>query len=174
MALAEASPLPMIIYNVPSRTASNIQASTLLRLANASEKFIGVKDASADLVQAAVIARDAPHHFRLISGDDPTALACMSVGGRGVISVIANVFPHSFAQMIRHARMDQWDQAKALHHKMLDLHAWLYVEGNPVGIKEALAYRKLIEPELRLPLVRMSEGNRKRLGEELEKLSDLN
>jgi len=174
MEIVEASPLPMIIYNVPSRTASNITASTLLRLANASEKFIGVKDASADLVQATAIARDAPHHFRLISGDDPTALACMAVGGRGVIAVMANVFPHSFAQMIRHARMDQWDQAKALHHKMLDLHAWLYVEGNPVGIKEALAYRKLIEPELRLPLVRMSEGNRKRLGEEMEKLKDLN
>jgi len=173
MAIVEASPLPMIIYNVPSRTASNMTAHTLVRLAKATEKFIGVKDASADLVQATAIARDAPHHFRLISGDDPTALACMAVGGRGVISVIANVFPQSFAQMIRFARMDQWDQAKDLHQKMLDLHAWLYVEGNPVGIKEALAYRKLIEPELRLPLVRMSEGNRKRLEEEMEKLKNL-
>jgi len=173
MEIVEASPLPMIIYNVPSRTASNITAHTLVRLAKATEKFIGVKDASADLVQASVIARDAPHHFRLISGDDPTALACMAVGGRGVISVIANVFPQSFAQMIRFARMDQWDQAKDLHQKMLDLHAWLYVEGNPVGIKEALVFRKLIEPDLRLPLVRMSEGNRKRLEEEMEKLKNL-
>ena len=173
MEIVEASLLPMIIYNVPSRTASNITAHTLVRLAKATEKFIGVKDASADLVQASVIARDAPHHFRLISGDDPTALACMSVGGRGVISVIANVFPQSFAQMIRFARMDQWDQAKDLHQKMLDLHAWLYVEGNPVGIKEALVFRKLIEPDLRLPLVRMSEGNRKRLEEEMEKLKNL-
>ena len=173
MAIVEASPLPMIIYNVPSRTASNMTAHTLVRLAKATEKFIGVKDASADLVQATAIARDAPHHFRLISGDDPTALACMAVGGRGVISVIANVFPQSFAQMIRFARMDQWDQAKDLHQKMLDLHAWLYVEGNPVGIKEALVFRKLIEPDLRLPLVRMSEGNRKRLEEEMEKLKNL-
>jgi 4-hydroxy-tetrahydrodipicolinate synthase len=174
MAIVEASPLPMIIYNVPSRTASNMTAHTLVRLAKATEKFIGVKDASADLVQASAIARDAPHHFRLISGDDPTALACMAIGGRGVISVIANVFPQSFAQMIRFARMDQWDQAKDLHQKMLDLHAWLYVEGNPVGIKEALAYRKLIEPELRLPLIRMSEGNRKKLEEEMEKLKAIN
>jgi 4-hydroxy-tetrahydrodipicolinate synthase len=173
MAIVEASPLPMIIYNVPSRTASNMTAHTLVRLANATDKFIGVKDASADLVQATAIARDAPHHFRLISGDDPTALACMAVGGRGVISVIANVFPQSFAQMIRFARMDQWDEAKNLHQKMLDLHAWLYVEGNPVGIKEALVFRKLIEPELRLPLVRMSEGNRKRLEEEMEKMKNL-
>ena len=82
MAIVEASPLPMIIYNVPSRTASNMTAHTLVRLAKATEKFIGVKDASADLVQATAIARDAPHHFRLISGDDPTALACMAVGGR--------------------------------------------------------------------------------------------
>jgi len=173
MAMAEASHLPLIIYNVPSRTASNISAATLLRLAHASEKFIGVKDASADLVQATIIARDAPHHFRLISGDDPTALACMAVGGRGVISVIANVFPAAFAQLIRHARMDQWDQAKVLHQRMIDIHHWLYIEGNPVGIKEALAYRKLIDPELRLPLVRMSEGNRVKLEEEMKKLGDL-
>ncbi|HJW31294.1 MAG TPA: 4-hydroxy-tetrahydrodipicolinate synthase [Saprospiraceae bacterium] len=172
MALVEASPLPMIIYNVPSRTASNITANTLIRLANATDKFIGVKDASADLVQGSAIAKQTPHHFRLISGDDPTALALLAVGGRGVISVIANAFPASFSQMIRLERMDQRDEAQKIHHQLLDLHQWLYIEGNPVGIKEACAYKQLIEPELRLPLVRMSEGNRKKLEEEMERLKD--
>ena len=173
MALAEASPLPMIIYNVPSRTASNITAATLVRLAKASEKFIGVKDATGDLVQGASIFKGAPSRFRLISGDDPTALALLAVGGRGVISVIANVFPGAFSQMIRLERMDQQDEARKIHLQLLDLHQWLYIEGNPVGIKEAAVYRGLIEPELRLPLVRMSEGNRVKLQEEMDRLSDL-
>lgn len=173
MALAEASPLPMIIYNVPSRTASNITAATLVRLAKASEKFIGVKDATGDLVQGASIFKNAPSRFRLISGDDPTALALLAVGGRGVISVIANVFPGAFSQMIRLERMDQQDEARKIHLQLLDLHQWLYIEGNPVGIKEAAAYRGLIEPELRLPLVRMSESNRQKLQEEMDRVKDL-
>jgi 4-hydroxy-tetrahydrodipicolinate synthase len=173
MEIVEASPLPMIIYNVPSRTASNITAATLVRLAKASEKFIGVKDATGDLVQGSSIVKQAPSRFRLISGDDPTALALLTVGGTGVISVIANVFPSSFSQMIRLERMDNRDAALKIHLQLLDLHQWLYVEGNPVGVKEALSFRKLIEPELRLPLVRMSESNRKKLEEELEKLKDI-
>jgi 4-hydroxy-tetrahydrodipicolinate synthase len=173
MRLAEASPLPLIIYNVPSRTASNISADTLIRLSHASGQFIAVKDASADLVQGSAIARGARQGFRLLSGDDPTALALMSVGGRGVISVIANLFPSTFSQMIRLARLDQWDEARKLHFQMLDLHPWLYVEGNPVGIKEALAMRGLIDPDLRLPLVQMSEKNKAKLKDELDKLAGL-
>jgi 4-hydroxy-tetrahydrodipicolinate synthase len=170
MALAQASPLPIIIYNVPSRTASNITAATIVRLANASEKFIAVKDASADLVQAAAIARDAPKGFTLLSGDDPTALACVAIGGKGVISVIANAFPGSFSWMMRFALGGKWDEARNLNNKLLDLHHWLYVEGNPVGIKEAVAYKKITSAELRLPLVPMSEHNRQKLQEEMKKL----
>lgn len=169
--LAAASPLPMIIYNVPGRTASNITADTILRLANGSEKFIAVKDASADLVQGAAIARFAPSHFQLLSGDDPTALAAIGIGCTGVISVIANVFPKSFSDCIRFGLQGKWDEARKLHYALLDLHHWLYVEGNPVGIKEAAAYRQLIQPELRLPLVRMSEKNQAHLHKEMEKLS---
>ena len=167
MALAEASPLPLIIYNVPGRTASNITAATLVRLAKASDQFIAVKDASADLVQGSVIARDAPSRFTLLSGDDPTALAAIGIGCRGVISVIANVFPREFSDMMRLGMQGKRDEAAALHYKLLDLHHWLYVEGNPVGIKEAMAYKGLCNAELRLPLVRMSEGNRSRLREEM-------
>jgi 4-hydroxy-tetrahydrodipicolinate synthase len=160
MKLGEASPLPMIIYNVPGRTASNLSADTTLRIANGNDKYIAVKDASADLVRGAAIARNAPSHFSLLSGDDPTALPLISVGSKGVISVIANVFPKEFSDMIRHALNGNWDAARKLHYATLDIHHWLYVEGNPVGIKEAAAHYKLIEPELRLPLVRMSEKNR--------------
>lgn len=170
MALAEASPLPLIIYNVPGRTASNISAATLVRLAKASSKFIGVKDASADLVQGSVIARDAPSGFTLISGDDPTALAAVEIGCKGVISVIANVFPRAFSDMMRLAAQGKREEAAALHYKLLDLHHWLYIEGNPVGIKEAMAHKGLCQAELRLPLVRMSEGNRKQLQAQMDRV----
>ena len=173
MALAEASPLPVIIYNVPSRTASNISAATIVRLAKASDKFIAVKDASADLVQGSVIVRDAPKSFSLLSGDDPTAMACISVGGRGVISVIANVFPKTFSSLIRSALSGDYVSARKNHDTLLDLHHWLYVEGNPVGIKEAAEIKGLCSAELRLPLVRMSAGNKARLSDEMQKLSSV-
>ena len=171
MALADASPLPLIIYNVPSRTSSNISAATLVRLAKDSKKFIAVKDASADLVQASAIVRDAPSGFIVLSGDDPTALAAVAVGAKGVISVIANAFPGSFSWMIRFALSGKWDEARKLHYQLLDLHHWLYVEGNPVGIKEAAECKGLVSAELRLPLVRMSEDNVTRLHEEMKKLA---
>jgi 4-hydroxy-tetrahydrodipicolinate synthase len=172
MAMAEVSPLPIIIYNVPSRTSSNISAATIVRLALGSKKFIAVKDASADLVQASVIVRDAPTSFCVLSGDDPTALAAMALGGKGVISVIANAFPRTFSDMIRAVRNGKIHIANQLHHQLLDLHHWLYVEGNPVGIKEAVAYKGISSSELRLPLVRMNAANRKRLHEEMDKLGD--
>jgi 4-hydroxy-tetrahydrodipicolinate synthase len=171
MALADASPLPLIIYNVPSRTSSNISAATIIRLATDSKKFIAVKDASADLVQASVMAREAPTGFIVLSGDDPTSLAAIAVGAKGVISVIANTFPGSFSWMIRFALGGKWDEARNLHYQLLDLHHWLYVEGNPVGIKETAECKGLVSAELRLPLVRMSEGNVKMLQEEMKKLA---
>lgn len=174
MALAEASPLPIIIYNVPSRTSSNISAATIIRLARDSNKFIAVKDASADLVQGSVIARDAPDGFVLLSGDDPTALAAVGIGCKGVISVIANAFPASFSTMMRLALAGKSEEAKALHFRLLDLHHWLYVEGNPVGIKEAVEYKGVAPADLRLPLVKMSASNKMKLHEEMRKLEGVN
>jgi len=174
IALAEASPLPLIIYNVPSRTASNISAATILRLAHDSKKLIGVKDASADLHQAAAIARYVPSHFTLLSGDDPTALSCIANGGKGVISVMANAYPESFSSMIRYALTGEWSKARHLHYRLLDLHQWLYIEGNPVGIKEALAYKGWSGAELRLPLVEMSELNKKKLYEAMDAVAGMN
>jgi 4-hydroxy-tetrahydrodipicolinate synthase len=173
MVLAEASPLPIIVYNVPGRTASNVSAATIIRLAKDSDKIIGVKDASADLFQAAATAKGIPQDFYLLSGDDPTALAFISNGGRGVISVIANVFPGAFSSMIRAALAGEWSVARNLHYKMLELHQWLYIEGNPVGIKEALCYRGVSDAEVRLPLVEMSDGNKKKLHDAMDVLSGL-
>lgn len=173
MALAEASPLPIIIYNVPSRTASNVTAQTVIRLANASEKIIAVKDASADLFQAAATAKGIPPGFFLLSGDDPTALAFMANGGRGVISVIANAFPGSFSSMVRSALSGEWSKARNLHYKLLELHQWLYIEGNPVGIKQALCYRGIASGEVRLPLSEMSEANKKKLHEAMDVVASM-
>ncbi len=173
MALAESSPLPIIIYNVPGRTASNVSAATVIRLANDSAKIIGVKDASADLFQAAATARNIPDHFFLLSGDDPTALGFVSNGGRGVISVIANAFPEAFSSMMRCALSGEWGHARNVHFKLLDLHQWLYIEGNPVGIKEAMTYRGICEPDVRLPLVGMSEANKKKLHEAMDQIGGL-
>lgn len=174
MVLAEASPLPLIIYNVPSRTSSNVSAATVIRLAKDSDKIIGVKDASADLFQAAATAKGIPPGFFLLSGDDPTTLAFISNGGRGVISVIANAFPESFSSMVRFALTGEWGHARNIHYKLLELHQWLYVEGNPVGIKQALCYKGLSDAEVRLPLVSMSDGNKKKLHDAMDAVSGMN
>ncbi len=173
MVLAEASPLPIIIYNVPSRTASNVTAQTVIRLAKGSEKIIAVKDASADLFQAAATAKGIPPGFFLLSGDDPTALAFIANGGKGVISVIANAYPGSFSSMIRSALSGEWGHARNLHYKLLELHQWLYIEGNPVGIKLALCYQGIASAEVRLPLSEMSESNRHKLHEAMDAVAYL-
>ncbi len=158
MAMAEAAPVPIIIYNVPGRTGSNIAAETTLRLAEASDRFIAVKEASGDLIQATEILRHAPDHFSVLSGDDPLTLPLLSLGARGAISVIANVLPRHFSQLVRSALEGDYTTARQLNEQLHPVHPWLYVEGNPVGIKAALAIRGLIQNELRVPLVPLSEG----------------
>ncbi len=156
MALAECSPVPIIIYNVPGRTSSNVSPQTVLRLANASKKFIGLKAASGDLVQATQILRSKPDHFFVSSGDDPTALAMISIGGSGCISVLANVFPKEFTEMIHKAILGDFKGARKLNNETFDLHHHMYVEGNPVGVKAAAEILGLCSRDVRLPLVPMS------------------
>lgn len=168
--LAEHSTLPIIIYNVPGRTSSNILPETILRLAHSSDKFAGVKEASGDLSQATKILKDRPKHFQVLSGDDPIALGLIGIGGDGVISVIANAYPLEFSGMIRAALNGHFKEAQEMNLKLFDLHKWLYIEGNPVGIKAAAAHLKLCQNELRLPLVSMSESNFKHLTTEMDKL----
>ena len=173
MAVAEVCPVPIIIYNVPGRTSSNISAATTLRLAHANDQFIAIKEASADMVQGAQIIKGKPSDFLVLSGDDTTALPLISLGGDGVISVIANSHPTPFSQLIRSALNGDFKTAQHLHHALLDLHHWLYVEGNPAGVKAALSILELCSEEVRLPLTALSENYKLALQKEMEKAETL-
>jgi len=163
MAMAEASPVPIIIYNVPGRTQSNIEWYTTIRLAEASEKFIGIKEATGDLIQATRIIKNKPDRFFVTSGDDEVALPMVAAGGDGVISVIANAYPREFSGMINAALDQDYVKARELNFGTYDLHKWLYIEGNPVGIKSSMKIKGLCDNQVRLPLHKMSEKNFKKL-----------
>ena len=170
MALAEASPLPIIVYNVPGRTGSNITAETMLRLANASEKFIAIKEASGDLVQGMKILKDRPEHLLVLSGDDPTALPLIASGGDGAISVIANAYPEHFTNMVQLALNGEIQQAAQINLDLLDIHPLLYVEGNPAGIKAALEIQGFCSKEVRIPLAPLSTPYYQQLQVEMAKV----
>lgn len=170
MALAEASPLPIIIYNVPSRTASNMTAETTLRLANASDKFLGVKEASDDIYQIMKIIKGKPKNFLVLSGDDFITLPLIAAGGDGVVSVIANTTPRPFTDMVRAALRYDMPTAQQLNLKLLELYKLLFIEGNPVGVKAAMELQGLCSREVRLPLVPMSENGVHLIMAELEKI----
>ena len=170
MALAEASPRPIIIYNVPSRTASNMTAETTLRLAHASENFIGIKEASDDIYQVCEIIKGKPDNFLVLSGDDFITLPLIACGGNGVISVIANTVPRPFTDMVRAALRRDFTAAQVLNLKLLKLYRLLFSEGNPAGVKAALEAQGLCKREVRLPLVPMSENGMQLLKAELENL----
>lgn len=165
MAMAEASSVPIILYNVPGRTKSNMEASTTVKLANASDKIIAIKEATGDLIQTTRIIKDSPDDFLILSGDDEVTLPMIAVGGHGVISVMANVYPKFFSQMARFALDGEMDKARQRNLETYDLHKWLYVEGNPVGIKTAMQHIGLCSNEVRLPLHQMSEENKSNLVE---------
>ncbi|MCR9286246.1 MAG: 4-hydroxy-tetrahydrodipicolinate synthase [Bacteroidetes bacterium] len=170
MAVEEVSPLPIIIYNVPGRTSSNITAETTLRLAHASDKFVAVKEASGDIGQAMQIIKNRPSNFAVISGDDPLTLPMIACGGDGVISVIANAFPAEFSDMVRAAMSGDFQKARMLNDLLLDVHPWLYVDGNPTGVKAALEMIGLCQKEVRLPLVPASKQTMEGLWEEVKKI----
>ena len=170
MALAEESPRPIIIYNVPSRTASNMTAETTLRLANASDKFLGIKEASDDIYQVIKILKGRPKNFLMLSGDDFMTLPLIAVGGDGVISVIANATPRPFSDMVRAALRQDIATAQKHNFKLLELYKLLFIEGNPVGVKAALELQGLCSRDVRLPLVPMTEQGVHLIMAELEKV----
>ncbi len=170
-AIAEMSPKPIILYNVPSRTGVNMLPPTVIRLAEQHPNIVAIKEASGDLSQIEKITKNCPKEFVVLSGDDPTAMASLSIGAQGVISVIANAYPRIFSDMIRYGLKGEFKQAHQLNQKLQDVHPWLYVEGNPVGIKAALEYLGLCNREVRLPLAPMSEANLEHLVEELRKVN---
>ena len=157
-ALAAASPKPVIAYNVPSRTGSNMTAETTLHLAKEVENVAGMKEASGNMVQCMHILRDRPDDFLLVSGDDHLTLPLIACGMDGVISVAANCFPKDFSDMVRHALKNELEQARALHYKCLEGNDLLFAENNPAGVKAFLFELGIIENTLRLPLLPLSDA----------------
>lgn len=161
-AVATASPVPVILYNVPGRTSSNLSAATTLRLAN-HKNIIGTKEASGNLEQCAKIARDKPGDFLLISGDDMLTLPMYSIGGVGVISVLANAYPVAFKKMKEHAFAGNYKKAQAEFYKLVDINGHMYEEGNPVGLKHVLKLAGICDSFVRLPMVQPSEALAKKI-----------
>ena len=156
--VADASPKPVILYNVPGRTGSNITAETTLRLAKEIENIAGIKEASGNMVQCMHILRDRPDDFLVVSGDDHLTLPLIACGMDGVISVAANCFPKDFSEMVRLSLKNDFASARPLHYKCLEGNDLLFAENNPAGVKAFLFELGLIENVLRLPVVPLSSG----------------
>ncbi len=161
--IAEAIDIPMVVYNVPGRTASNIDAATTLRLAEEIPLIAGIKEASANFSQIMEILRHRPKGFGVWSGDDNLTLPLVALGADGIISVAANEIPRPFSDMVRHALAGKWDKARAAHNRLLPLMNANFLESNPIPVKAALAMMGLIEDTLRLPLLPMNPGPKKTL-----------
>lgn len=166
-AIAAASPVPVIIYNVPGRTGSNISAETTVKLANEFPNIIATKEASGNMGQIMQIINAKPKNFLVISGDDALALPIIAVGGSGVISVVGNAYPKELSEMVGFALKSEITKAKTLHYKLLEITNSLFEEGNPAGIKALLDIMKISPNNLRLPLAPVSE----KLYTRLEQLS---
>ena len=156
-ALAGVSPKPIILYNVPGRTASNMLPATVKRLAEDFSNIIGIKEAAGDMVQAMKLKASVPEDFLIISGDDMVTLPMVLAGGHGVISVIAQGFPSEFSEMVKLGLERKVDEAYRLHYRIAPSIDLIFAEGNPAGIKALLRKRKICQNFLRLPLVKASE-----------------
>jgi len=161
--VAEASPLPIILYNVPGRTASNMLPETVLRLANDFDNVVAIKEAAGDIVQAMRLIQYKPEGFLVISGDDMVTLPMVLAGGAGVISVIGEGFPQQFSQMVRFGLQRNVDEAYRLHYEIADAIDMIFEQGNPAGIKHVFKELGLCEDFLRLPLVNINQDLANRL-----------
>lgn len=157
-AIASATTRPILLYNVPARTGSNIESSTTIRLANDFENICGIKEASGNMMQCMRILKDKPQEFLVVSGDDALGLAQIACGMRGVISVAANCFPKDFSQLVNAALQDDFTTSRILNNKLLKGYELLFAENNPAGVKAVLSELGIIENNLRLPLVPLSKG----------------
>ena len=169
-AVSEASPKPVILYNVPGRTASNMLPETIVRLANDFKNIIAVKEAAGDLVQAMKIIQHKPKDFLVISGDDMIALPMTLAGGSGVISVIGEGIPKKFSEMIRLGLKGETKAAYDLHYKVADSIDYIFEEGNPVGIKALFHKLDLCELDVRLPLVEASDTLQAKIGSFIDEM----
>ncbi len=167
-AIANNVNIPIILYNIAGRTAVNIEPPTIARLAKDCKNIVGVKEASGSLDQMQMIKHICPMDFVLLSGDDSLTLPILSIGGTGVISVAANIIPQDIVKVINLFNEGKLKEARDLHYKLLPLYKALFIETNPIPIKEAMGMLELCSPELRLPLCRMSEANRAKLKSALQ------
>ena len=165
------SPLPIILYNVPGRTASNMLPSTVVRLANDFKNIIGIKEAAGDIVQAMKLIQNCPKRFLVISGDDMITLPMILAGGSGVISVIGEGFPKQFSEMVRLGLKRKVDEAYELHYLLADAIDMIFEQGNPAGIKEVHKTLGLSESTVRLPLVNADEDLANRISNFTKKIS---
>ncbi len=156
--IANVTPLPLILYNVPGRTGVNMTAETTLRLAHEFSNIVAVKEASGDLVQIMKIIKDKPDHFSVISGDDALTLPMIASGADGVISVVANAFPAEFSEMVKLARAGKVKEAWKNHYLLLDFIEAIFEDGSPSGVKAALEIMGLAPNNLRLPLVKVNKS----------------
>ena len=151
--IAQASPLPIVLYNVPGRTGVNMSAETTLRLARDFENIVAIKEASGFIPQMDDIIKNKPQHFDVISGDDGITFPLITLGAVGVISVIGNALPAEFSRMVRLALKGEYQTSLTIHHKFTELFKLLFVDGNPAGVKAMLSEMGMIENVLRLPLI---------------------
>jgi 4-hydroxy-tetrahydrodipicolinate synthase len=168
--IADASPVPVIIYNVPGRTSSNISAETTVKLARDVKGIIAIKEASGNLCQIMNIVKNKPKNFLVISGDDILTLPMIAVGGAGVISVAANAYPREISDMVNYALKNDMVKANEIHYKLLDLIESLFEEGNPSGIKAALDILRICPNNLRLPLLQVSDVHYKKISDIIKKI----
>ena len=157
-AIAEATPLPIILYNVPSRTGTSVSAETTVRLATDFKNIIGIKEASGNFELLNQLMRDKPEEFLVISGDDPISLPMIAMGAVGVISVVGNALPRQFSDMIRKCLAGDYKGAQPAHYSMIEFTRLMFAEGSPAGVKSALKHLSVCGDTLRLPLVPVSES----------------
>ena len=167
--ISSCTELPIILYNVPGRTSSNMLASTTLELAKINN-IVAVKEASGNMEQIMDLLSLKPEGFGIISGDDPLTFPMLTMGAEGVISVVANAYPEAFSEMVDSGMNLQYEKAKNIHFDLLEITKMLFEEGNPGGVKEALQYRNICSNELRLPLLKVSEQLAKKIQLETKKI----
>lgn len=158
-AVAESTSIPIVIYNVPGRTGVNITAATTIKLANEFENIVGIKEASGDLDQLSRIVKNTDNDFSVMSGEDALNLPIMSCGGDGVISVTANILPQKLHDLVVLCSKEQYSDALKIHQELIEINNALFIETNPIPVKESLYMMKMIERELRLPLCYMEDDN---------------
>ncbi len=169
-AVADAVDIPLIIYNVPGRTGGNIEAATMLRMAEEIPNVVMVKEASGNMTQIMEIARNMPKHFSLLSGDDSLAYSIIALGGDGCISVVSNELPKEYSNLLRLCLKGNWTEALQLHYRLLPLMNINFIESSPTPVKTALAMMGMMEETLRLPLVPLTEPSRVKLKNALAEL----